>query len=95
VLRPLSKIPFSALLGLIVGLLCVRLLYVYFPLPVTVFGVSSLWIYLAVFLVPALIVFFIFKFFEDLTKLWHGFGFLACVDSFRLLVHSSRGPIAA
>jgi len=70
VLRPLSKIPFSALLGLIVGLLCVGLLYLYFPLPATVFGVSSLWIYLAVFIVPALIVFFIFKFFEDLTKLF-------------------------
>ena len=70
VLRPLSKIPFSALLGLIVGLLCVGLLYLYFPLPATVFGVSSLWIYLAVFIVPALIVFFIFKFFEDLAKLF-------------------------
>jgi hypothetical protein len=42
----------------------------YFPLPANVFGVSSLWIYLAVFIVPALIVFFIFKFFEDLTKLF-------------------------
>jgi hypothetical protein len=70
VLRPLSKIPFSALLGLVVGLLCVGLLYLYFPLPATVFGISSMWIYFAVFIVPALIVFFIFKFFEDLTKLF-------------------------
>jgi hypothetical protein len=70
VLRPLSKIPFSALLGLVVGLLCVGLLYLYFPLPATVFGISSMWIYLAVFIIPALIVFFVFKFFEDLTKLF-------------------------
>jgi len=68
VLKPLSKVPFSALLGLIVGLGCVGLLYVYFPLPPTVFGISSLWIYLAIFFVPALIVFLIFKFVEDLMK---------------------------
>jgi hypothetical protein len=37
-------------------------------LPATVLGISSLWIYLAVFLVPALIVFLIFRFVEDLTK---------------------------
>ena len=70
VLKPLSRVPFSALLGLVVGLVCAGLLYLYFPLPATVFGVSSLWIYLAVFLVPALIVFLIFKFVEDLTKLF-------------------------
>jgi hypothetical protein len=68
VLKALSKIPFSALLGLVVGLLCVGLLYLYFPLPATVFGISSLWFYLAVFFVPALIVFLIFKFVEDLVK---------------------------
>ena len=44
VLKPLSKIPFSALLGLVVGLVCVGLLYLYFPLPATVFGISSVWI---------------------------------------------------
>ena len=70
ILKPLSKVPFSALLGLIVGLVCVGLLYLYFPLPPTVFGISSLWIYLAVFFVPALIVFLIFKFVEDLMKLF-------------------------
>jgi hypothetical protein len=70
VLKPLSKIPFSALLGLIVGLVFAGLLYLYFPLPTTVLGVSSLWIYLAVFLVPALIIFLIFRFVEDLTKLF-------------------------
>ena len=70
VLKPLSKIPFSAMLGLVVGLVCVGLLYVYFPLPATVFGVSSLWIYLVLFFIPALIVFLIFKFVEDLVKLF-------------------------
>jgi hypothetical protein len=70
VLKPLSKIPFSALLGLIVGLVFAGLLYLYYPLPTTVLGVSSLWIYLAVFLVPALIIFLIFRFVEDLTKLF-------------------------
>ncbi len=68
VLKPLSKVPFSALLGLVVGLVCVGLLYLYFPLPATVLGVSSLWIYLAVFFVPALMVFLIFKFVEELMK---------------------------
>lgn len=68
VLKPLSKVPFSALLGLAVGLACAGLLYWYFPLPETVLGISSLWIYFAVFLVPALIVFIIFKFAEDLAK---------------------------
>jgi hypothetical protein len=70
VLKPLSKIPFSALLGLVVGLVCVGLLYMYFPLPATLFGISSIWFYLAVFFVPALIVFLIFKFVEDLVKLF-------------------------
>jgi hypothetical protein len=70
VLKPLSKIPFSALLGLVVGLLCVGILYWYFPLPATVLVISSLWIYLLVFFVPALVVFLIFKFVEDLVKLF-------------------------
>lgn len=70
VLKPISKIPFAALFGLIAGLACVGLLYWFFPLPETVFGFSSIWIYLAVFLIPALIVFILFKFFEDLTKLF-------------------------
>lgn len=68
VLKPLSKVPFSALLGLAVGLACAGLLYWYFPLPETVLGISSMWIYFGVFLVPALIVFLIFKFAEDLAK---------------------------
>ncbi len=67
-LKPLSKIPFSAILGLFAGLACAGLLYLYFPLPATVLGVSSFWVYLAVFLIPAFIVFLLLKFFEDLAK---------------------------
>jgi hypothetical protein len=69
VFKPLSKVPFSALLGLVAGLICVGLLYLYFPLPATLFGISSLWVYLAIFFIPALIVFLIFKFVEELMKL--------------------------
>jgi len=99
VLKPLSKIPFSALLGLVVGLVCVGLLYLYFPLPATVFGVSSFWIYLAVFFVPALVVFLIVKFVEDLTKLFGmilgswpvmtGLGFLCIAQGILLLLNQS------
>jgi hypothetical protein len=99
VLKLLSKVPFSALLGLVVGLACVGLLYLYFPLPSTVLGVSSLWIYLAVFFVPALIVFLIFKFVEDLMKFFGMvvgswpvmtvLGFLCIAQGILLLLHQS------
>jgi hypothetical protein len=99
VLKPLSKVPFSALIGLVVGLVCVGLLYLYFPLPATVFGVSSLWIYLAIFFVPAIIVFLIFKFVEDLMKLfgmvlgsWPAMtvlGFLCLAQGVLLLLNQS------
>ena len=99
VLKPLGRIPFSALLGLIVGLLCAGLLYLYFPLPAAVLGVSSQWIYLAVFLVPALIVFVISKFVEDLAKLFGmvlgswpvltGLGFLCIAQGILLLLNQS------
>jgi len=99
VLKPLSKIPFSALLGLVVGLMCVGLLYLYFPLPATLLGFSSLWIYLAVFLVPAIIVFLIFRFVEDLVKLFGlivgswpvlaGLGFLCIAQGILLLLDMS------
>jgi len=68
-LKPLSRVPFAALFGLVAGVLCAGLLYLYFPLPATILGFSSFWIYLIVFLVPALLVFVLFKFAEDLMKL--------------------------
>jgi hypothetical protein len=99
VLKPLSKIPFSALFGLVAGLICAGLLYLYFPLPATVLGVSSMWIYLAVFLVPALIIFLLFKFVEDLTKLFGlilgswpvltVLGFLCVAEGILLLLNQS------
>jgi hypothetical protein len=99
VLKPLSKIPFSALFGLVAGLICAGLLYLYFPLPATVLGVSSMWIYLVVFLVPALIIFLLFKFVEDLTKLfglilgsWSVLtvlGFLCVAEGILLLLNQS------
>jgi hypothetical protein len=69
-LKPLSRVPFSALFGLVTGVLCVGLVYLYFPLPPTILGFSSVWLYLIVFLIPALLIYLIFKFTEDLMKLF-------------------------
>lgn len=96
VLRILTRISFSALMGLVAGLVCVGLVYLFFPLPETVLGVSSLWVYLAVFLVPALLAYLMFKFFEDLARLFGlilgswpfltGAGFLCIVQGVLLLL---------
>jgi hypothetical protein len=67
-LRPLKDIPWASLLGLVAGLLCAGALYLFYPLPETVLGVSSIWVYLLVFFVPALIVYMIFRFIEDLIR---------------------------
>jgi len=69
VLKPLKDIPWAALIGLAIGGLCVGLVYVMFPLPGTVLSISSTWVYLAIFLVPALMTYLFFKFLEDLLKL--------------------------
>lgn len=68
-LKPLGDIPWAALGGLVIGALCFALVYLYFPLPETVFNISSTWVYLAVFLIPAFFTYLIFKFAEDLIKL--------------------------
>ncbi|MCW3982102.1 MAG: hypothetical protein NWE81_03195 [Candidatus Bathyarchaeota archaeon] len=68
VLKPLKDIPWASLLGLIAGLLCVGAIYLFFPLPDMVLGVSSIWIYLLAFFVPALIVYMIFRFIENLIR---------------------------
>lgn len=68
-LRPIKDIPWAALLGLIVGGLSAGIVYFFFPLPETVVGISSTWVYLAIFLIPAVIVYMVFKFIEDLLKL--------------------------
>ncbi len=68
-LRPIKDIPWAALLGLIIGGLAVGIVYFFFPLPETIFGIASTWIYLAIFLIPAVIIYMVFKFIEDLLKL--------------------------
>lgn len=67
-LRPIKDIPWAALLGLIVGGLAVGIVYFFFPLPETIVGIASNWIYLVIFFIPAVIIFMIFKFIEDLLK---------------------------
>ncbi len=68
-LKPLKDIPWAALVGLLVGSLFVVLFFLLFPLPEAVLGISSTWIYLMVFLVPALLTYMLFKFLEDLLRL--------------------------
>lgn len=68
-LKPLKDIPWAALIGLVVGGLCAGFVFLFFPLPETVYGISSTWIYLLIFLVPALFAYMLFKFIEDVLKL--------------------------
>jgi len=68
-LKPLKDIPWAALIGLVVGGLCAGSVYFFYPLPETVNGISSTWIYLAIFFIPALFVYVIFKFVEDVLRL--------------------------
>jgi hypothetical protein len=68
-LKPLKDIPWAALIGLVVGGLCVGFVYFFYPLPGTVYGISSIWVYLAIFFIPALLVYMTFKFAEDVLRL--------------------------
>ena len=69
ILKPIKDFPWAALIGLIVGGLCAGAVYFFFPLSDTLFGIASTWIYLLIFLIPASIVYIVFKFIEDLLKL--------------------------
>ncbi len=69
VLKPLKDIPWAALMGVVIGGLCAGVVFILYPLPETVLGVSAAWVYLAIFLVPALLAYLLFKFIEDLVKL--------------------------
>ncbi|UCE15969.1 MAG: hypothetical protein JSV12_08995 [Candidatus Bathyarchaeota archaeon] len=70
ILKPIKDIPWAALIAMLVGGVCAGYVYLYLPpLPETVFGMSSTWIYLIVFFVPALIVYMLFKFIEDALRL--------------------------
>jgi len=68
-LKPLKDIPWAALMGLVVGGLCVGFVFLFYPLPEAVYGISSTWIYLLIFLIPALFAYVLFKFIEDVLKL--------------------------
>jgi hypothetical protein len=68
-LKPLKDIPWAALIGLVVGGLCAGSVYFFYPLPEMVNGVSSTWIYLAIFFIPALLVYMLLKFVEDVVRL--------------------------
>jgi len=68
-LKPMKDIPWAALLGLAVGGLCAGFVYLFYPLPETVYGISSTWVYLLIFFIPALLVYMVFKFVEDVLKL--------------------------
>lgn len=68
-LKPMKDIPWAALLGLGVGGLCAGFVFLLYPLPETVYGISSTWIYLVIFFIPAVFVYMVFKFIEDVLKL--------------------------
>jgi len=70
-LKPIKDFPWAALLGLIAGGLCAGAVYFFFPtlIPETVFGIASIWVYVIIFLIPAVIVYMVFKFIEDVLKL--------------------------
>jgi hypothetical protein len=68
-LKPIKNFPIAALIGLTVGCACAAYVILLVPLPETVLGVSVRWIYLIVFLIPALITYLLFKFIEDVLRL--------------------------
>ena len=68
-LRPIKDFPWAALLGLIAGGLSAGAVYFFFPLTGPVFGIASIWVYVIIFLIPAIIVYMVFKFIEDVLKL--------------------------
>jgi len=68
-LKPIKDVPWAALIGLVAGCACAGYAILVLPVPGTVFGISSKWIYLLAFLVPALLAYLLFKFVEDLLRL--------------------------
>ena len=69
ILKPIKDFPWAALLGLIAGTLSAGVVYFFFTLPATIFGIDAIWFYVAIFLIPAVIVYMVFKFIEDVLKL--------------------------
>lgn len=68
-LKPVKDFPVAALIGLTVGCACAAYVILFIPMPETVFGISIRWIYLIIFLIPALITYLLFKFIEDVLRL--------------------------
>jgi hypothetical protein len=99
VLTPLKDIPWAAFIALLIGGACVGLLILLYPLPEMVYGIPSSWIYLFVFLTPALLAFILLKFAEDLLKLAAMIltfkpislilGFLCIIQGILLLLNTS------
>lgn len=97
--KPMKDVPWAALLGLVVGGVCAGFIFLFFPLPETVFGISSTWIYLLIFFLPAVLVYMIFKFIEDVLKLVAmvltfkpvtlALGFICIVQGILLLLNTS------
>ena len=69
ILKPIKDFPWAALLGLIAGGLSAGAVYFFIGLPETVFGIASIWVYVIIFLIPAVIVYMVFKFIEDVLKM--------------------------
>ena len=69
ILKPIKDFPWASLLGLIAGGLSAGAVYFFFPLPETVLGISAIWVYIIIFLIPAVVVYMVFKFIEDVLKL--------------------------
>jgi hypothetical protein len=105
VLKPLKDIPWAAFIALILGGASVGLLILLYPLPDTVFGIPSSWIYLFAFLIPAMLAFTLLKFAEDLLKLVAliltfkpistTLGFLALLQGLLLLANTSLSSLLA
>jgi hypothetical protein len=97
--KPMKDVPWAALLGLVVGGVCAGFIFLFSPLPETVYGISSTWIYLLIFFVPAVLVYMIFKFIEDVLKLIAmvltfkpvtlALGFICIVQGILLLLNTS------
>jgi nicotinamide riboside transporter PnuC len=98
ILKPIKDIPWAALIASLIGGLCAGYVYLYIPLE-TVFGISSTWVYLIIFFVPALLVYVLFKFIEDLLRLVGAIlasrpvsiilGLICIVQGFLLLLNKS------
>ena len=68
-LKPIRDFPWAALFGLAAGCACAVYVIWFASIPEVVYGIPAKWIYIAAFLIPALMVYLLFKFVEDLLKL--------------------------